>query len=98
MVFGVIESNDAVGEGQVEHREQARRGLQVRVVRQRGVLSDLIPRVPDRPRPELADHRLFGRARRAGVLTQALHLVQGLRIRLAGHRGGRPGAELRPII
>jgi len=36
VVFGVIESNDAIGEGQVEHREQPRGGFQVRVVPQRG--------------------------------------------------------------
>src|SRR5205085_12295504 len=94
VVFGVIESDGAVGEGQVEHREQARGGLQVRVVGQRGVLSDLIPGVPDRPSPKLSYHGLFRRAHRAGVLTQALDLVEGLRVRLAGQRVGWPRAEL----
>ena len=32
MVFGVIEGDGAVSEGEVEHREQARGGLQIRVV------------------------------------------------------------------
>ncbi len=98
VVFGVIEGDDAVGEGEVEHREQARRGLQVCVVRQRGVLGDLIPGIPDRPTPELCDHGLVRRPRRAGVLTQALHLVQGLRVSLAVQRGRRSGAELRRVV
>jgi len=98
VVLGVIEGDCAVGEGQVERREQARGALQVRVVRQRGVLSDLIPGVPDRSRPELSDHGLVRRPRRAGVLTQALHLVQGLRVSLAGQCGGRPRAELRRVV
>src|SRR6266568_5363326 len=38
VVFGVIEGDGAVGEGQVEYREQTRGGLQVCMVRQRGVL------------------------------------------------------------
>ena len=49
VVLGVIEGDGAVSERQVEHREQARGGLQVGVVRQGGVLGDLIPGVPDRP-------------------------------------------------
>ncbi|TMD65481.1 MAG: hypothetical protein E6I91_09960 [Chloroflexi bacterium] len=95
---GVVEGDGTVGEGQVERREQARGGLQVRVVRQRGVLGDLIPRVPDRPGPELGDHRLVGRPRCAGVLTQALYFVQGLRVSLAGQRWGRRREELRAVI
>ena len=68
------------------------------MVRQRGVLGDLIPGVPDRPRPELCDHGLVRRPRRAGVLTQALHLVQGLRVSLAGQRRRRLRAELRRVV
>ena len=98
VVLGVIEGDGAVGEGQVEHREQARGGLQVGVVRQRGILGDLIPEVPGRPRPELCDHCLFSRPRCAGVLTQALHLVESLCSCLAGHRRRRPGAELRRVV
>ena len=98
VILGVVEGDGAVGEGQVEHREQARGGLQVRVARQGGVLGDLIPGVPDRPCPELADHGLLRRPRRAGVLTQALDLVDGLRIRLAGQCGGRSRAELRRVV
>src|SRR3989442_5311726 len=51
MVFGVIEGDAAVSEGEVEHREQARGGLQVRVGSEAGALDDLIPAVPDRPPP-----------------------------------------------
>ncbi len=98
VVLGVIEGDGTVGEGHVERREQARGGYQVRVVRQRGVLSDLIPGVPDRPRPELCDHRLVRRPRRTGVLTQALHLVQRLRISLAGQRRRWIRAELRRVV
>ena len=98
VVFGIVEGDGAVGEGQVERREQARGGLQVRVVSEGSVLGDLIPGVPDRPPPELRDHGLVRRPRRAGVLTQALQLVQGLRVRLAGHCGRWPGAELRRVV
>ena len=98
VVLGVVEGNGTVCEGQVEHREQARSGLQVRVVRQRGLLGDLIPGVPDRRPPELPDHGLVRSPRRAGFLTQALHLVQSLRVSLAGQRGRWTGAELRRVV
>jgi len=88
VVLGIIEGDGAVGKGQVKHCKQARGGLQVRMVRQRCLLGDLIPGVPDRPRPELRDHSLVSRPRRAGLLTQALHLVDGLRVSLIGQRGG----------
>ncbi len=68
------------------------------MVGQRGVLGDPIPGVPDRPRPELRDHRLVSRPRGAGVLPQALHLAQRVGVGAAGQHGGRPGAELRRVV
>src|SRR4029077_20118218 len=57
--------------------------------------GDDVPGVPDRRGPEFADGGLLGRPRRAGVLTQALDLVQRLRVRGAGQRRRRLGAKLR---
>ena len=68
------------------------------MVCQRSVLGDFIPGVPDRPPPELCDHGLVRRPRRAGVLSQALHLVQGLHVSLASQRRIRNRAELSHVV
>src|SRR5207302_8706941 len=59
---------------------------------------DDVPGVPDWRSPEFADDGLLGGPGRAGVLTQALDLVERLRVRRAGQGRRRPGAELRSVL
>ena len=83
MIFAVVHGDGAIGEREIENAEQTGRALEVGVVRDRGVLGDDVPGIPDGWAPEFADDGLLGRPRRAGVLTQALDLVERLRVRHA---------------
>ncbi len=58
------------------------------------VVCDLVPCVPDRPGPKLGGDGFISRPRRAGVLTEALDLVELARVRIAGYRSLRLRAKL----
>src|SRR5690349_8108336 len=98
VVLGFVESNCAVGEGEIKGSEQASGGRQIGVVGDGSVLGNLIPRVPNWPGPEFCDHSLLRRSRRAGILPQVFHLVDGLRVSLAGQSRGRLWAKLSCIV
>ena len=98
VVFGVVEGDGAVGEGQVECREQSCAGLQVRMVCHGVVLGNLIPGVPDRSRPELGDYGLISGPRLTVFLAQTLHLVDGLAYAWLVNAGGGPGRNCAALL
>src|SRR4029077_8102736 len=94
LVLGVVEGDGGVGERQVEERKQLRCAGKVRVVGDRRVLGDLVPRHPDRTWPELGDDGLISGAGGAGLLTEVLDLVDGLGVGGRRDRRWRRGPEL----
>src|SRR4029077_3470331 len=57
-----------------------------------------VPRVPDGPGPELGGHRLVSRPRGAGVLAEALDLVERVRVSRAGQRRLRLRPKLLRVV
>src|SRR3989442_6055326 len=64
----------------LEKKKQARGSLPDSVMRQRDVLGGLISGVPDEPRPEHPNHRVFTRPDPACGLAQALQPLHSVRI------------------